>query len=220
MGQLLNLITPLHQRTTRDYLARMQDEKPSCMEVARRYDRDFWDGERRFGYGGYRYDGRWKPVAEGLVKAYQLTQESRILDVGCGKGYLLHEIRQLLPKAEIHGFDLSEYALKNSKEEVQDALFLHRAEESFPFGDKHFDLVLSLTTLHNLEIFHLKAALQEIQRVGRQAFLTVESYRNDQELFHLQCWALTCRSFYTPDAWSWLFEHFGYQGDYEFIYFE
>jgi len=220
MGKLMNFITPLHQATSRDYLGRMQDDKIACMQVAKRYGADFWDGDRRYGYGGYRYDGRWAVVAQKLINAYGLTNGSRILDVGCGKGFLLYELKKLLPGVQVTGFDISAYAIQNAKAEIRDRLFLGRAQDLYPYQDKEFDLVFSLTTLHNLELPDLKSALQEIARVGKQGYLTVEGYRNDAELFNLECWALTCAAFHTPAEWVWLFEQFGYTGDYEFIYFE
>lgn len=220
MGKLLNIVTPLHKSTARDYLARMQDDKAECMRIARRYDADFWDGERRYGYGGFSYDGRWKAVAEKLVEIYGLQKDAAILDVGCGKGFLLYELKLLLPEARVCGFDISVYAITNAKEEVCDSLFMHRAQDLYPFADKEFDLVISLTTLHNLLLPELKSALQEVERVGKNKYIMVEGYRNETELFNLQCWALTCESFFKPEEWVWLFGEFGYSGDYEFIYFE
>lgn len=220
MGVLRNIITPLHRTTSRDYLARMQDGKVECMKRARRYDADYWDGDRRYGYGGFRYDGRWKPIAEKLVAVYDLAPDAAILDVGCGKGFLLYELQQLLPAARVCGFDVSHYALANAREETRSHLFVHRAEDPYSFADNEFDLVLSLTTLHNLTLPALKPALQEMERVGKNKYLVVEGYRNEQELFNLQCWALTCAAFFTPEEWVWLFGEFGYSGDYEFIYFE
>ncbi len=221
MGTLVNFITPLHKRTSRDYLARMNDDKVHCMEVARRYEADYWDGDRRYGYGGYTYRaGYWTPVAEALIKHYGLTDESSILDVGCGKAYLLYELHKLLPGARIAGFDISKHGLADAKEEIRDKLFLHRAQDPYPFKDEEFDLVISVTTLHNLHINDLKAALQEIERVGKDKYVMMESYRNSQELFNLQCWALTAEAFFTPEEWVWLFDEFGYTGDYEFIFFE
>ncbi len=220
MGKLLNIVTPLHKKTPRDYIGRMQDDKVACMKVAREYDRDFWDGDRRYGYGGYRYDGRWAAVAKKLIEQYHLPRHARILDVGCGKGYLLYEFQKLLPECTLSGFDLSPYAIEYSKEEVKDRLFVHRAQDSYPFGDKEFDLVVSITTLHNLYIYELKSAVQEIERVGKNKYVVVESYRYEEELFNLQCWALTCESFFKPQEWVWLYNEFGYSGDYEFIYFE
>jgi len=220
MGELLNLVTPLHRRTARDYVARMADDKVHCMLKAKEYGFDYWDGDRRYGYGGYRYDGRWKPVAEHLVEHYGLDANARILDVGCGKAHLLHELKQLLPRAEVTGFDISPHGLADAPEPIRPHLFRYRAQDPYPWGDRHFDLVLSLGCLHNLRLFELAAAVREIERVGRQKYVMVESYRNEREQFNLQCWALTAESFFDTAEWIWLYRHFGYSGDYEFIYFE
>ena len=219
MGRQLDLVTPLHQRTARQYLPRMLDDKVQCMAVAKQYGADYWDGDRRYGYGGYRYDGRWRAVAERLIGHYGLPPDARILDVGCGKAHLLHELQQLLPQARCVGFDISEHGLADAPAAIRPQLFRYRAQDAYPFGDGQFDLVLSLGCLHNLRLFELKTALAEIERVGRQKYVMVESYRDDQELFNLQCWALTAETFLDTAEWIWLYEHFAYTGDYEFIYF-
>lgn len=220
MGSLRNFITSLHKSTERDYVGRMMDEKVSCMIKAKEYEYDYWDGDRRCGYGGYKYDGRWKSVAQSLIDIYQLGPSSRILDVGCGMAHLLYELQQLLPDAELCGLDISHYAIQNSPEMIRDKLINYRAEDIYPFGDDYFDLVMSISTLHNLRIFELDTALREIERVGKQAYILVESFRNEQELFNLQCWGLTPYAFFDPASWIWILRHFGYSGDYEFIYFE
>jgi len=220
MGKLVEIITKLHKKTERDYVSRMMDDKVYCMDVAKRYDHEYWDGDRRYGYGGYRYDGRWKSVAQDFINMYGLTNDSAILDVGCGKAFVLYEIKQLLPGCRIVGFDISEHGINDAKEEIRSELFIHDASAIFPFGDKEFDLVISSTTLHNLRIYDLKTALSEIERVGKQGYVMVEAYRNSEELFNLECWALTCETFMRPDEWIWLYKEFGYTGDYEFIYFE
>jgi SAM-dependent methyltransferase len=220
MGILRDFVTPLHLRSSRDCLARMVDRKVEAMGVAKQYGMDYWDGDRRYGYGGYRYDGRWRAVAERMIAAYGLGPGSRILDVGCGKAHLLYELQRLLPGAEVRGCDLSNHALQDAPEPVRPFLFRHDAREPLPFQDGQFDLALSLGCLHNLRVFDLATALGELARVARQQYLMVESYRNDQELFNLQCWALTAESFFDDKEWVWLFNHFGFDGDYEFIYFE
>jgi SAM-dependent methyltransferase len=221
MGQLLNIVTPLHQLTKRDYIGRMMDDKVACMLKAKEYEFDYWDGNRRYGYGGYRYiQGRWKPAAQSLIDIYRLKNDAKILDVGCGKAYLLYELKRLLPDARIVGFDISRHGLADAKEQVRAHLFRYKAQDTYPFGDKQFDLVISLGCLHNLRIFELRSALREIERVGQNKYIMVESYRNEQEQFNLQCWALTCESFFDTSEWIWLYNHFGYSGDYEFIYFE
>ena len=221
MGKFVNYVTPLHQATSRDYIDRMVDEKVFCMLKAKEYEADYWDGDRRFGYGGYKYlAGWWKPVAEALIENYGLTNESSVLDVGCGKGYLLYELKLLLPNIRIAGFDISNHGLENAKDEIKEFLFKHRAQEPYPYEDNEFDLVISLGCIHNLRLFELEIALKEIERVGRNGYIMMESYRNEHEQFNLQCWALTCESFFDHEEWPWLYTHFGYSGDYEFIYFE
>lgn len=220
MGKLLEVVTPLHKRTPRDYLARMLTEKVFCMQVAKKYGADFWDGERKFGYGGYTYDGRWKSVAERLIDIYKLPKNAKILDVGCGKAHLLYELQLLLPDASCVGFDISDHALADAPLHIRQNLFKHRAQDPYPFGDKQFDLVISLATLHNLRLFDLSDALSEIERVSKFSYVMVESYRNESEMFNLECWALTMESLFDTSEWIWLFSHFGYTGDYEFIYFE
>lgn len=221
MGELVNYISSLHTSTSRSYIERMNDGKIECMIKAKEYGQDYWDGDRRYGYGGYKYlAGRWKPVAEVLIKKYNLTNDSSVLDVGCGKAFLLYEMKLLLPNLKISGIDSSEYGIKNAKEEIKQNLFFHKAQEIYPFKNKEFDLVMSLNTLHNLKIFELEVALKEIQRVGKNNYICLESFRNEKELFNLECWALTCQSFFSPEEWIWIYKHFGYSGDFEFIYFE
>ena len=207
--------------TKRDYLARMVDDKVHCMLKAKEYEKDYWDGDRRYGYGGYRYlPGRWAPVAKALIEIYGLKSDAKILDVGCGKAFLLYELKLLLPDAQVTGFDISHHGLAEAKEEIRPSLFRYRAQDRYPFGDDHFDLVISLGCLHNLRLFELQTAVQEIERVGKNKYIMLESYRNELEQFNLQCWALTAESFLDTAEWIWLYNHYGYTGDYEFIYFE
>jgi SAM-dependent methyltransferase len=221
MYKLRNFVTPLHQLSKRDYLARMIDDKVECMKIAKQYGQDYWDGERRFGYGGYKYiPGRWKSVAEALITTYRLGPESKVLDVGCGKGVLLHEMLLLEPKLKVIGMDISDYGIANATDLVRPYLKLQKAQTKYQFKDNEFDLVISLGTLHNLRLFDVTIALSEIERVGKQGYVMLESYRNEQELFNLQCWALTCESFFDQEEWLWIYKEFGYTGDYEFIYFE
>lgn len=221
MGRLLEIVTPLHRATTRNYLSRMNDDKVACMLKAKEYEYDYWDGDRRYGYGGYRFiDGRWKPVAEALIDVYHLHAGSRVLDVGCGKAFLLYEMKRLLPGLEIAGFDVSRHALSEARDEVRPFLYRYRAQDRYPFGDDHFDLVISLGCLHNLRLHQLQPALEEIERVGQNKYVMVEAFRNELEQFNLECWALTAESILHTSDWIWLYGLFGYSGDYEFIYFE
>ena len=137
MGKLVNFVTKLHQSTERNYIERMINEKVKCMIKAREFEYDYWDGERRFGYGGYKYiKDRWKQVAEDLIENYNLDNNSSVLDVGCGKAFILYEMKKILPNLKISGFDISKYGVENAKEEVKDFLFTHNAKDKFPFKDK------------------------------------------------------------------------------------
>lgn len=217
----IDFITQVHKSTARDYVGRVTShDKAACAEIALRWDQDYWDGARHHGYGGYRYDGRWRPVAQAMVDHYRLPPDARILDVGCGKGFLLYEFTQILPGARVAGLDVSGYALANSKEEVR-ANLVHGTAEKLPWEDHSFDFVVSVNTLHNLYNFQLWSALQEVERVGKQAkHITVESYRSEREKVNLLYWQLTCRAFLSTCEWEWLFQQTGYTGDWGYIFFE
>ncbi|HEY9792394.1 MAG TPA: class I SAM-dependent methyltransferase [Candidatus Obscuribacterales bacterium] len=217
----VDFLTKVHTSTKRDYLARVNDyPKAQAATLAKKFDLDYWDGSRHTGYGGYKYDGRWRSVAESVAAHYGLTSGSSVLDVGCGKGFLLYELTQVVPGIVVAGIDISSYAIENSKEEVRPFLKVGNAT-ALPYPDKSFDLVFSNTTLHNLYCFDLYKALKEIERVGRKnKYICVESYRNEEEKANLLYWQLTCEMFCTPEEWRWWFEHCGYTGDYSFIFFE
>jgi len=217
----VDFISALHKKTKRDYLGRVNEfPKAEAAKVARQWGRDYWDGDRKFGYGGMRYDGRWRVVAEAMVKHYGLKAGDRILDVGCGKAFLLYEFTQVVPGIEVNGLDISAYGIANAKEEVRPRLKEGNATQ-LPYPDASFDLVLSINALHNLYCYELEQALKEIQRVGKQhRYLCVESYRNEEEKVNLLYWQITCESFYTPEEWAWWHRLCGYQGDWSYIYFE
>jgi protein-L-isoaspartate(D-aspartate) O-methyltransferase len=158
----IDFISPLHKKTQRDYLGRVNEfPKAEAAKVAKRFDRDYWDGNRQVGYGGMRYDGRWRPVAEAMARHYGLKSGHRILDVGCGKGFLLYEFTQVVPGIQICGIDVSNYAIENAKAEVKPLLQAGHAR-ALPFADKTFDLVITINTLHNLYCYDLDKALREV----------------------------------------------------------
>ncbi|MGC3996954.1 MAG: class I SAM-dependent methyltransferase [Anaeromyxobacter sp.] len=217
----LDFISVLHKKTKRDYLGRVNEfPKAEAARIAKRFDRDYWDGDRRVGYGGMRYDGRWRPVAERMAAHYGLQAGDRVLDVGCGKGFLLHDLAQAVPGLVVRGLDVSAYAVENAVPEVRPFLDVGHASH-LPYADGAFDLVVSINTLHNLYCHELDQALRELQRVGRgRGFVCVESYRNEEEKANLLYWQLTCEAFNTPQEWAWWFERTGYTGDHGFIFFE
>ena len=220
----IDFMSALHKSTPRDYLARVNDEefpKAKAAKLAKKFDYEYWDGDRRICYGGYKYiEGRWEKIALKLINHYKLPQNPKILDVGCGKGYLLFDFLKILPEAQIYGIDISEYALSNCKKEIKDRIFLGNAT-SLPWEDNYFDLVISINTLHCLHAYDLQKALTEIQRVGnKNKYICVESYRNEVEKANLLYWQVTCEAFNTPKEWKWWFDTNGFDGDYSFIYFE
>ena len=219
----IDFMSVVHKATKRDYLARVNDAeypKAKAAELAKKWAYDYWDGDRRINYGGYRYmEGRWEKVARAMADHYGLKAGDRILDVGCGKGFLLFDFTKVVPGIEVHGIDISEYAIANAKEEIKSRLRVGNATQ-LPWPDRHFDLVYSLNTLHNLHCYDLEPALREMERVGKRKYLCVESYRNEAEKANLLYWQVTCESFCTPEEWDWWFRLTGYTGDYSFIYFE
>ncbi len=222
--KMLDFMSPLHKSTKRDYLKRVNDPefpKHKAASLAKKFDYDYWDGDRRICYGGYKYiEGRWQKVAEEMNRAYNLPKKPKILDIGCGKGYLLFDFLKVIPDAEIFGLDISEYALENSKPEIKNNLLLGNAND-LPSEDNYFDLVISINTLHCLEAGDLFLSLKEMERVGKNyKYLCVESYRNEIEKANLLYWQVSCEAFNTPDEWLWWFRQTGYKGDYSFIYFE
>jgi len=219
-----DFMSVLHKSTSRDYLARVNEPeypKAKAAALAKGWSYDYWDGDRRINYGGYRYlPGRWEKVAEALVHHYDLPDNPKILDVGCGKGFLLFDFLKVRPDAQIYGIDISEYAIENSKEEIRDRLQIGNATD-LPWPDDYFDLVISLNTFHNLYNYELADALSEFERVGKEhKYLCVESYRNESEKVNLLYWQVTCEAFCTPKEWEWWFEYAEYSGDHSFIYFE
>ena len=220
----IDFLSVVHKSTKRDYLARVNDPdfpKAVAAERAKKWDFDYWDGDRRINYGGYKYmPGRWEKVARAMADHYGIKAGDRILDVGCGKGFLLYDFTLVVPGVEVYGIDVSQYAIDNSKEEVRDRLTVGNATK-LPWPDQHFDLVYSLNTLHNLHCYELDPALREIERVGRKnKYICVESYRNEVEKANLLYWQVTCEAFNTPEEWAWWFRQTGYTGDNSFIYFE
>ena len=220
----IDFLSVVHNSTKRDYLARVNDAefpKSKAAELAKKWDFDYWDGDRRINYGGYKYmEGRWEKVARVMIDHYGLKAGDKILDIGCGKGFLLYDFTKILPDIEIYGIDISKYAIENSKEEIKDKL-LNGNATSLPFEDNYFDFVFSLNTFHNLECYDLFDALKEMERVGKQnKYICVESYRNEVEKANLLYWQVTCEAFNTPKEWEWWFKQTGYTGDHSFIYFE
>lgn len=210
----VNLLARL-PRSKRNVKAREHAKTDEHIRVSREYGEVYFDGPREYGYGGYRYDGRWVPIAEDMIAHFGLKPGMRVLDVGAAKGFLVKDFMIACPGLEAFGLDVSEYALKQCEPEVVGRLHLGSAV-SLPFPDHSFDAVISLNTLHNLERPELITALREIMRVtkGDNAFVQVDSYRNEEERAIFLDWVLTAHTHDYPDGWLEIFAEAGYTGDY------
>jgi ubiquinone/menaquinone biosynthesis C-methylase UbiE len=201
-------------RTKRNIRKRAEDKGPHVMAIAKKFDKDYWDGERKYGYGGYRYDGRWRSVARDIITHFSLRAGMRVLDVGCGKGFLVKDLMLGCPGLEAFGLDVSRYALMHCEKEAIGRLHLGSAE-SLPFPDRSFDCVLSINTIHNLHRPRAVMAMREIQRLsGGRAFVQVDSYRTPEQREIALSWILTAEFHDYPEGWLKLYAEAGYTGDY------
>ena len=187
---------------------------PANREVALKFGAEYFDGKREQGYGGYRYDGRWVPIAQDIVRHFGLRSWNRVLDVGCAKGFLAKDLMAVCPGLKVYGLDISEYAIRHGEPEVRGRCVVGTAD-TLPFQDGVFDVVLSINTLHNLERDRLIQALREMERLApARGYVQVDAYRNEAERDIFMGWVLTARTFLKPKEWGALFAEAGYKGDY------
>jgi len=184
-------------------------------EIARQFGKEYFDGNRLYGYGGYSYHPRfWRATVKRFRDYYNLQENASVLDVGCGKGFMLHDFKELMPNLTIAGIEISEYAIEHAIETVKPFLRVGNAKE-LPYEDNSFDLVISINTIHNLPLEECKRALREIQRVTRKyAFITVDAWRTEQEQKRMMKWNLTALTYMNVDDWKKLFAEVGYRDDY------
>lgn len=217
---LISLLDKLPRGKKRDVNARATAKSDEIIRISREYGFEYFDGPREYGYGGYRYDGRWVPVAEDMVKHFDLKPGDRVLDVGCAKGFLVKDFMKVCPGLEAFGLDISRYALMNCEPEVIGRLHLGNAID-LPFPDNSFKAVISLNTVHNLDRDQCIVALREIQRVsGGRAYVQVDSYRTPEERQRFLDWVLTAHYHEYPDGWLKTFAEAGYTGDYNWTIVE
>ena len=214
MGREIDLLVN-YPKTKRNLEERLASKTDADRAIARQFGRDFFDGDRNHGYGGFNYMPRfWQPVIPTFKNYWNLTANSSLLDVGCAKGFMLHDLAESIPGITLKGIDISEYAIKNVMVDMKSHVQVANATQ-LPFPDKSFDVVISINTVHNLDRNDCAKALQEIERVSRgHSFITVDAYRNDDEKERMNAWNLTAKTIMSVEEWITFFKDIGYTGDY------
>ncbi len=204
-----------YPKTKRDLDSREQAKSEKTREIARKFEKDFFDGDRKYGYGGFNYNEKyWTNVVKDFKEYWNLNSKSKVLDVGCAKGFMLYDLIKLIPGIQVKGLDISNYAIKNSMEDVKKNLIVGNAK-NLPFEDNEFDVVISINSIHNLDIEDCGKSLREIERVSKKnSFITVDAYSNDSEKKRMEAWNLTGKTIMSVDEWKKFFKENNYTGDY------
>ena len=214
MKKEINLLED-YPKSKRNLDEREGKKSDKNVEIARKFGKDFFDGSRETGYGGFNYNPKfWTNVVKKFKDHWKLKANDSLLDVGCAKGFMLYDFQLLIPDLKISGVDISEYAIQNSLKEVKDSVSVCNAKKLF-FEDNSFDYVISINTVHNLEIDECVDAIKEISRVcKKRSFLTVDAYRNELEKKRMYQWNLTAKTIMSVDEWKVFFKKIDYQGEY------
>jgi len=214
MGKEIDLLKN-YPKTKRDTLERANKKTEKDREIARKFEKEFFDGERRHGYGGFNYNPKfWQPVIPTFVDYWKLNSKSSVLDVGCAKGFMLYDIKKLIPGIKVSGIDISHYAVNSADEKISKFLQVGNAK-SLPYEDNSFDFVISINTIHNLDREECGMAIREISRVSKiNSFITVDAFRTEEEKRRMFEWNLTAKTILSVDEWKKFFNQNNYTGDY------
>jgi SAM-dependent methyltransferase len=214
MGKEVDLLAN-YPKANRNVKARGLEKTEKDREIARKFGKEFFDGDRSHGYGGFSYNPKfWSPVVPTLKEHFSLSSNTSLLDVGCAKGFMLNDIAKAIEGISLKGIDISEYAIANSIEGMRQNLVVANAKD-LPFDNNSFDVVISINTVHNLEKDELAQALQEIERVSKdKSFITVDAYNSEDEKERMYAWNLTAKTIMSVDEWVSFFNDVGYTGDY------
>lgn len=204
-----------YPKTKRNIQERGTEKTEEIRAIARKFGKEFFDGDRKHGYGGFKYMSRfWRPVIPTFQQHWGLTKESSVLDIGCAKGFMIHDMAELIPGITVKGIDISEYAIENAIEDMKPHVQVENVM-SLPFDDNSFDVVIAINTLHNLEKEDFAIALKEIERISRKgSFVTVDAYRTKEEKEAMDAWNLTAKTIMSVDEWVSFYNECGYTGDY------
>jgi len=186
--------------------------------IARQFDEEFFDGDRLYGYGGYSYHPRfWTETVKRFQEHYRLAEDASVLDVGCAKGFMLHDFKRVFPGMTVTGLDISEYAIENAIEDMKPFVRVGNARD-LPYADDSFDLVVCINTVHNLPLEECRQAIREIERVSKaHSFITVDAWRTERQRKSMGKWNLTALTYMSVGEWVRLFEEVGYTGDYHWF---
>ncbi len=209
----INLLSSI-PKSKRSISERKEAKTQEHINISRMYGKEYFDGPREYGYGGYKYDGRWINVAKDIIKHFNLSKGQKVLDVGCAKGFLVKDLFDL--GIDATGVDISNYAIENSLPEIKNRLFLKSAD-NLEFSDDKFDAVISINTIHNLDRDDCKKSILEMMRVvknKKNIFIQVDSYENDRQKKIFESWVLTAKFYGYPNEWLELFKECNYNGDY------
>ncbi len=214
MGKEIDLLAN-YPKPKRDVTGRAQSKSEHDRALARKFGKEFFDGDRSHGYGGFTYNQRfWEPVVPTFQNHWNINSDNSLLDIGCAKGFMMYDFQRLIPGMKVEGIDISEYAIQNGIEEMKPFMKVASADD-LPFEDNAFDYAISITTLHNFDDDNLIKALREISRVAKYgSFITVDAYRNDEEKERMLAWNLTAKTILHVNEWKELFAESGYTGDY------
>lgn len=215
MGEEVNLMCLYPQSQGR--LAERPIIEDAAREISRKFDFDYFDGDRKYGYGGFNYNPKfWTETVALFSEYYAIREDARILDIGCAKGFMLKDFKRLLPLSTVVGIEISKYAVENADPEVSDYIRLGNASE-LGFEDQSFDLVISINTLHNLDLDNCIQALSEIERVSKgNSFVMVDGWKNAEQRKNMESWVLTAKTMMAAEDWVKIFKKAGYSGDYWF----
>ena len=214
MGKEIDLLVN-YPKPNRDITGRAQSKSEDDRILARKFGKEFFDGDRSHGYGGFTYNPRfWEPVVPTFQSHWDIVPGNSLLDIGCAKGFMMYDFHRLIPGIKVEGIDISEYAIENGMEDMKPFMKVASADD-LPYEDNSFDYAISITTLHNFDDDNLIKALKEIERVSKKgSFITVDAYKNDEEKERMYAWNLTAKTILHVDEWKLLFEEAGYTGDY------
>ena len=214
MGKEIDLLIN-YPKPKRDVSGRAESKSEDDRALARKFGKEFFDGDRSHGYGGFTYNPRfWEPVVPTFQSHWDIVPGNSLLDIGCAKGFMMYDFHRLIPGIKVEGIDISEYAIENGMEDMKPFMKVASADD-LPYEDNSFDYAISITTLHNFDDDNLIKALKEIERVSKKgSFITVDAYRNDEEKERMHAWNLTAKTILHVDEWKLLFEEAGYTGDY------